>query len=106
MASSNKKVKTEVEPVEVDGGEMYHLGDQIMMFVDQYNNKIFSRITKYEHNRDHTYIYPTKDVMTSSFISLSVLCLFGETLLMSKLQHDVLCYVRTSSFLSLYDNVN
>ena len=56
-----KKNKVEsVEPIEKEGKLMYHLGKQLMMYVDTYNEKSYVRIAKYEHNKERTNIYPTK----------------------------------------------
>ena len=67
MASSSKKLKVEaVEPVDVGGKSLYHLGEQIMMFIDNYNQKDYIRIVKYDESRTNANIYPTKAGITIS----------------------------------------
>ena len=66
MASANKKFKSEITPVEVNGKTMFHLGHQIMVYMDSYNEKHYIRLCKHKYSRNQTNIYPTKAGITIS----------------------------------------
>ena len=45
---------------------MFHLGHQIMVYMDSYNEKHYIRLCKHEYSRNQTNIYPTKAGITIS----------------------------------------